>query len=186
MKVNIALLRGINVGGHNKIKMAELRHMFEMMGFSRVQTYIQSGNVLFESEESEDILVERIQKEIELVFGFSISVIVRTAAELEWITENCPFTEEAVAEAKTTSEGESLYVSLLQDKPSQAGIDRWGTYKSENEAYCIEGREIYLLFRHGIRNSKLANNVQKLDIPSTTRNWKTINKLMTLAKMMAD
>lgn len=98
MRINIALLRGINVGGHNKIKMAELRQMFEMLGFSRVQTYIQSGNVLFESDESEQSLCQRIQGEIEKVFGFSINVVIRTAAELELIIKNCPFTEEAVAE----------------------------------------------------------------------------------------
>ena len=186
MTINIALLRGINVGGHNKIKMADLRQMFEMLGFSRVQTYIQSGNVLFESDDSEQSLIKRIQEEIDKVFGFSINVVIRTAAELEWITNNCPFTEEAVAEAKTTSDGESLYVSLLQDKPSQDGIDRLAAYKSDNDEFLIEGREVYLLFRRGVRNTKLANNLQKLEVPSTMRNWKTINKLSLLAKAMAD
>lgn len=184
MRINIALLRGINVGGHNKIKMVELRQLFEMLGFSRVQTYIQSGNVLFESDESEQSLIKCIQGEIEKVFGFSINVVIRTAAELEWITNNCPFTEEAVAEAKLTSEGESLYVSLLQDKPSQEGIDRLATYKSDNDEYLIEGREVYLLFQRGVRNAKLANNLQRLEVPSTMRNWKTINKLSMLAKEM--
>ena len=70
MRINIALLRGINVGGHNKIKMVELRQLFEMLGFSRVQTYIQSGNVLFESDESEQSLIKCIQGEIDKVFGF--------------------------------------------------------------------------------------------------------------------
>lgn len=186
MRINIALLRGINVGGHNKIKMAELRQVFETLGFGRVQTYIQSGNVLFESDDSEQSLIKRIQGEIEKVFGFSINVVIRTAVELEWITTNCPFTEEAVAEAEITSEGESLYVSLLQDKPSQEGIDGLGTYKSDNEEFLIEGREVYLLFRRGVRNAKLANNLQRLDVPSTMRNWKTINKLSMLAKEMAD
>lgn len=186
MTINIALLRGINVGGHNKIKMAELRQVFETLGFGRVQTYIQSGNVLFESDDSEQSLIKRIQGEIEKVFGFSINVVIRTAVELEWITTNCPFTEEAIAEAEITSEGESLYVSLLQDKPSQEGIDGLGTYKSDNEEFSIEGREVYLLFRRGVRNAKLANNLQRLDVPSTMRNWKTINKLSMLAKEMAD
>ncbi|MET3656441.1 DUF1697 domain-containing protein [Sporosarcina psychrophila] len=184
MRINIALLRGINVGGHNKIKMVELRQLFEMLGFSRVQTYIQSGNVLFESDESEQSLIKCIQREIEKVFGCSINVVIRTAAELEWITKNCPFTEEAVAEAKLTSEGESLYVSLLQDKPSQDRIDRLGAYKSDNDEYLIEGREVYLLFQRGVRNAKLANNLQRLEVPSTMRNWKTINKLSMLAKEM--
>ncbi|WP_186670963.1 DUF1697 domain-containing protein [Sporosarcina sp. BP05] len=186
MTINIALLRGINVGGHNKIKMGELRQMFEILGFSRVQTYIQSGNVLFESHESEQSLIKRIEGEIEKVFGFSIKVVIRTTSELEWISNNCPFTEEAVAEAKATSDGESLYVSLLQDKPSQDGIDRIGAYKSDNDKFMIEGREVYLLFRLGVRNAKLANNLHRLDVPSTMRNWKTINRLTQLAKEMED
>ncbi len=186
MTINIALLRGINVGGHNKIKMEELRQLFETLGFSRVQTYIQSGNVLFESHESEQSLIKRIEGEIEKVFGFSINVVIRTASELECISENCPFTEEAVAEAKITSEGESLYVSLLQDKPSQDGIDRLSAYKSDDDEFLIAGREVYLLFRRGVRNAKLANNLQRLEVPSTMRNWKTINKLSLLAKEMAD
>ncbi|MBO0603436.1 DUF1697 domain-containing protein [Sporosarcina sp. E16_3] len=186
MTINIALLRGINVGGHNKIKMVELRQMFEMLGFSGVQTYIQSGNVLFESHESEQSLIKRIEGEIEKVFGFSINVVIRTASELERISNNCPFTEEAVAEAKATSDGESLYISLLQDKPSQDGIDRIGAYKSDNDKFMIEGREVYLLFRLGVRNAKLANNLQRLDVPSTMRNWKTINRLTQLAKEMED
>lgn len=186
MKIYIALLRGINVGGHNKIKMAELRYMFEKLGYSRVQTYIQSGNVLFESDESEQSLCERIQEEIEKTFGFWVNVIIRTAAELEWITGNCPFTEEAVEEAKTTSEGESLYVALLQEEPSQDGIDLLDAYNSEYEEYIIKGREVYLLFHRSVRNSKLATNLQKLDTASTMRNWKTINKLTMLAKTLAD
>lgn len=186
MRINIALLRGINVGGHNKIKMAELRQLFETLGFGRVQTYIQSGNVLFESDDSEQSLIKCIQGEIEKVFGFSINVVVRTAVELEWITNNCPFTEEAVAEAKIASEGESLYVSLLQEKPSQAEIDRLGTYKSDNDEFLIEGREVYLLFRRGVRNAKLANNLQRLEVPSTMRNWTTINKLSLLATGMGE
>lgn len=184
MTIYIALVRGINVGGHNLIKMAELKRMFETMGLSRVQTYIQSGNVLFESEEGAEPLRRRIEHEIEAVFGFSVTVVLRTAAELERITGNCPFSEEAVSEAEASSEGESLYVSLLLETPTQEGIERLSAFRSESDEYRIEGREIYLLFRHSVRNSKLANNLQKLGVPATMRNWKTINKLAALAKAM--
>lgn len=184
MTIYIALLRGINVGGKNIIKMADLKRTFEAIGLSRVQTYIQSGNVLFESNEEEELLRNKIEHEIKSDFGFSVIVILRTAVELEHIIRNLPFSKEEVLEAESSSEGESLYVSLLTQPPSQEEIEGLNIYRSKSDEYRIEKREIYLLFRHSIRNSKLANNLQKLDIPSTVRNWKTINKLAMLAKAM--
>lgn len=186
MTIYIALLQGINVGGKNMIKMAELKRLFEAIGLSRVQTYIQSGNVLFGSNEEEGPLRKRIEQEIETVFGFPVTVVLRTAEELERIIGNCPFSEEALSEAKASSEGESLYVSLMTEAPSPEGIKRLNAYRSEGDEYHIEGRDVYLLFRHSIRNSKLVNNLQKLGVPATVRNWKTINKLAALAKAMED
>ena len=181
MTIYIALLRGINVGGKNMIKMAELKKMFETMGLCRVQTYIQSGNVLFESNEEEEPLRQRIEDQIEAVFGFSLTVMLRTAEALNRIVADCPFSEQAISEAEASAVGESLFVSLLLEEPSREGIERLNKYKSENEEYRMEGREVYLLFHHSIRNSKLVNNLQKLDVPSTIRNWKTMNKLVALA-----
>jgi uncharacterized protein (DUF1697 family) len=173
MTIYIALLRGINVGGKNIIKMAELKKVFEKMGLCDVKTYIQSGNVLFKSNEDEESLRKKIECEIEESFGFSVSVVLRSAAELEQIILNCPFSKE-----------ESLYVSLMTHVPSKENIERLNVYQSESEEYKIVGREVYLLFRNSIRNSKLANNLQKLDVPTTVRNWNTINKLVTLSKNM--
>ena len=87
-----------------------------------------------------------------------------------------------MSEAELSSEGESLYVALLTHAPSQENIEHLNAYRSERDEYQIEGREVFLLFRHSIRNSKLANNLKKLDVPATVRNWKTINKLAVLAK----
>jgi len=184
MAIYIALLRGINVGGKNIIKMADLKLAFEAMGLTQVRTYIQSGNVLFQSNEEEEPLRKLIEHELELTFDFKITVILRTSAELERIIVHCPFSEKEVSEANLSSKGESLYVSLLLHAPLQKGIDRFGTYQSESDEFKIEGREVYLLFHDSIRNSKLANNLQKLDVPATVRNWKTINKLAMLAKAM--
>ncbi|MGP4040170.1 DUF1697 domain-containing protein [Gracilibacillus sp. D59] len=180
MTIYIALLRGINVGGKNKIKMAELRNALETMGLNKVQTYIQSGNVLFESNQSEELLKEQIEKKIEEEFGFSVSVILRTSTELNQITGNCPFTEKPVSDAEASSEVESLYVALLPKIPSQKDIERLNGYKTEHENFQVKGRDIYLLFHRSIRSSKLANNLQKLGVPVTVRNWKTLNKLTTM------
>ena len=179
----IALLRGINVGGKNKIKMADLRGMLEEIGLSQVKTYIQSGNVFFESEQEVGILQQQLESEIEKVFGFSVKVIVRTAEEVVQILENCPFSEEEISEAEASAEGESLYVAFLQDFPSQEEMTRLGAFKSDNEEYRVDGREIYLLFRQSIRNSRLANHLQKMTVPSTVRNWKTITKLATMERV---
>ncbi|MBU3146399.1 DUF1697 domain-containing protein [Clostridium sp. CF012] len=182
MTIYIALLRGINVGGKNIIKMADLKNTFETIGLSSVQTYIQSGNVLFKSNETEETLCKKIEQEIEAVFGFLVTVILRTAAEIEWINCNCPFSEKEVSEAETSSKVESLYVSLLTHVPVQEKIQRLNPYTSEGDKYQVEGREVFLLFRNSIRNSKLASNLKKLDVPGTVRNFKTMKKLNELAK----
>ncbi|MBZ9685193.1 DUF1697 domain-containing protein [Clostridium estertheticum] len=184
MTIYIALLRGINVGGKNIIKMADLKRTFETIGLSSVQTYIQSGNVLFKSNEEEETLRKKIEHEIEGVFGFSVTIVLRTAAEIEWIIRNCPFSQEEVTDAEASSKVECLYVSLLTNAPSQEKIQHLNSYTSESDKYKIEGREVFLLFHNSIRNSKLVNNLKKLEVPWTVRNFKTMNKLNELTKHM--
>lgn len=184
MTIYIALLRGINVGGKNMIKMAELKKVLQDLGLCDVKTYIQSGNVLFKSNEEEGALKIKIENAIEAEFGFPVPVILRKAEELEKIAASCPFSEEAVKSAEATSEGESLYVSLMQYEPSKEAEERVVPYRTESDEYVIMGREVYLLFHKSIRNSKLANNLHKLGSPSTVRNWKTLNKLIELSKEM--
>jgi uncharacterized protein (DUF1697 family) len=178
MTTYIALLRGINVGGKNKIKMAELKSALVAIELSRVQTYIQSGNVVFESGEGAVLLRGRIEQEIKEAFGIPAAVVLRTAAELERIITDCPFAADAL------SEGESLQVCLLTETPSQDKVDRLSEGKSEIDEYQVQGREVYLLFRQSVLDSKLASNIPKLGVTATTRNWNTINKLLTMAKSM--
>lgn len=112
---------------------------------------------------------------------------MRTVAELGRINWDCPFSEEEVIEAESSNlEGESLYVALLTEAPLQEKIEYLNKFKSEDDDYRVKNRDIYLLFRHSIRNSKLANNLQKIDVPATVRNWKTINRLYALAKARTD
>lgn len=184
MAVYIALLRGINVGGKNIIKMAELKRVFESIGLYEVKTYIQSGNVLFKSNEAEEFLCNKIEHEIEVVFGISVKIILRTAKELEQIILSCPFSKDEITEAETLSKVESLYVALLKHNPLKEKIESIDVYRSESDKYHISGREVYLLFQNSIRNSKLASNLHKLDVLTTVRNWKTLSKLAELAKNM--
>ncbi|SEG43579.1 DUF1697 domain-containing protein [Paenibacillus sp. UNC499MF] len=180
MTTYLALLRGINVSGQKLIKMAELKIMFEAMGFAAVKTYIQSGNVLFGSdpEISERALRERIEEKIAAVFGFGVSVIVRTAEEWEAIIQSCPY------DAANLKEGESIYVTLLGDRPEPEDLKRIPEADPSLEEYRVNGREIYFLFHQSIRDSKVAGSLQKLKTPVTTRNWNTMNKLLALARTL--
>ena len=184
MTIYIALLRGVNVGGKNRIKMAELRRTLEELGLCQVQTYIQSGNVLFQSEDEEETLRKRIEHAIEVACGFPVTVVLRTAGELQRVAANCPFSEQAVAAAEASSEGECLYVAFLLAEPAPEGVERLLTFQGESDEYRIDGREVYLMFSRGVRNSKLASNLHQLRVPATVRNWKTVNKLLALAQEM--
>lgn len=174
MSSYVAFLRGINVGGHRQIKMADLQRMCKALGLGRVQTYIQSGNVLFESEEERESLSRRIEAQIEATFGFDVPVVLRTADELEQIIADCPF---------VAGDGESLHVALLADAPSQAGVDQLAAFDTGVDQYRMVGREVYLLFRQPSHKSKLTNAVleKKLGVASTARNWQTMTKLAALA-----
>jgi uncharacterized protein (DUF1697 family) len=107
MKINVALLKGINIGGHNKIKMDELKSFFESLGLQKVKTYIQSGNVLFESDEEAKSLRQRIEKEILNRFGYTVNVMLRTAGEMERILKNSPYRPEHILD------GESIHLCFL-------------------------------------------------------------------------
>ena len=184
VKIYIALLRGINIGGKNKIRMEDLKRSLEAIGLMRVQTYIQSGNVLFEACEAEDVLREKLEHRIETDFGFPVNVVLRTASELEQIMRSCPFSKEEIAEAEATAVGESLYVALLLHAPETERLAALNISDCEGDKCKIMGRDIYLLFSNSIRNSKLGNSLNKLKVTVTVRNWNTLSKLHELAKAM--
>ena len=178
MTIYIALLRGINVGGHKIIKMADLKQLLETMGLSKVKTYIQSGNVVFESNEEADKLCQRIEQQINTTFGFPVPVILRTSKEWEQIIDNCPYPVE------TLLEGESVHLTLLSEIPSQEALNQLTKFQSDIDQYHVQGKEIYLFFRQSFRDSKLPLQFQKLGVSSTIRNWKTTVKLATMTKAM--
>lgn len=178
MTIYIALLRGINVGGHNKIKMADLKSLLEGMGLQKVKTYIQSGNVLFESNVEEDQLRLQLEGEIQKTFGFPVPVILRTAEEYERIIRECPYSTEAL------KEGESVQIAFLGGEPSQDGINHLHNFKSNNDECKVIGKDVYLYFRQSIRDSKLATQLPKLGVPATVRNWNTVMKLDTMVKAL--
>ncbi|MWV42342.1 DUF1697 domain-containing protein [Paenibacillus sp. HJL G12] len=171
MTVYAALLRGINVGGHNKIKMAELREILEAAGCKQVQTYIQSGNVVLTSDLDAPSLQRLIETEIQNAFGLNIPVVIRSSSDFEAIMRQCPYDEAGL------QEGESIHVSMLSGIPQEAGLHRLAATERGDDEYQIIGSDVHLLFRKSIRDSKLAVNLAKLGIPGTVRNWNTMKKL---------
>ena len=182
--VFIALLRSINVSGKNMMKMAALKAALEEAGLDAVQTYIQSGNVLFRSQQNEAALRLLIENTIQAQFRFAVPVVLRTAAELDSLIGNLPFTDDEILKAQADTDAEVLYAALLNDTPSTERVAQIEKYKNAGEQMVVAGRDVYLLFSDSIRSSKLASHLVKLDESATTRNWKTILKLSELAKAM--
>lgn len=176
----VALLRGINVGGHNKIKMADLREALIPLRLQNIRTYIQSGNILFESTELEEVLQKQIHETIQMNFDITSTVIIRTAEELQHIVNNCPFSQQDIAEASATAVGESLHVAFLPAAPTEENREKYLSYENDQERCVIIDREVYLLFYKSIRNAKLSQQLPKLEMPATVRNWKTIMKLTSM------
>ena len=176
MTIYIAFLRGINVGGKKIIKMEKLKDIFKSLYFQNVKTYIQSGNVIFDStEESADILY-KIETELENVLGYKVTSIIRTADELEEIIKQNPFS--------ASEDVEKQYVTFLYREPTVEAADRLMSYKNDVDDFCVTHREVFLLCGKGYGKTKFSNHFleSKLDVLATTRNWKTINKVLNMIK----
>lgn len=172
----IALLRGINVGGQKKIKMADLKSLLEETGFKNVSTYIQSGNILFKSSEKHSTMLKsKISSAIKKRYGFEVQVIVISPEYLNKILNNNPFIKQKI-------DTESVYVTFLSDKPSIDNIKKFDAVNYSPEEYFIDQKIIYLYTPRGYGKAKLNNNLfeKKLKVYATTRNWKTVNTLFAL------
>jgi uncharacterized protein (DUF1697 family) len=178
-----AFLRGINVGGKNIIKMAELKQLFEALSFQNVRTYLQSGNVVFETDKKENTLVAEITKGFSAAFGFESEVILRSSAEIADMIKQLPFSNEEIAAAQALNPDiEHLYVFMLEHVPPETEIAKLCETYSGNDKLYTAKRELYLLCSGSIRDSKLAASLGKLSVTSTVRNWKTINKIDRLMR----
>ena len=178
MKTYIALLRGINVGGKKKLPMADLRAMLKDMGFSNVKTYIQSGNVVFQShEEGTGALEVSIETCIKSSFGFEGPVLVKTKSEFEKIVTGNPFADSRAISRK------QVYFVLLKNPPEKERSSTLGMESYANEDFTITDQCVYLLCKTGYGKAKLNNNriEGKLKVQATTRNYATVVKLLEMA-----
>ena len=176
MTTLIALLRGINVGGNNKLPMKELSALLEGMGLSEVRTYIQSGNVVFEcSKKDKPKLAANITAAIKAQHGFAPHVLLLEAAELKQAMAGNPYPE---AEA----EPGSLHLFFLDETPRQPDLKALEGLKVNKESFKLAGRVFYLHAPDGVGNSKLAARAEKLlGVAATARNWNTVCKLAEMA-----
>ncbi|MGB0177956.1 MAG: DUF1697 domain-containing protein [Owenweeksia sp.] len=177
MKTYIALLRGINVSGQKKMPMAQLRGQLEKLGLKDVQTYIQSGNIVFRYADTpaagiSNAIASMIQEE----YGFEVPVQVLTIADLEGAVRNNPFLPEHKEDLKL------LHVTYLEDNPSEDLLKKLNA-ASRNDRFITKGKLIYLYCPDGYGRTKLTNTFfeSKLKLKATTRNWKTTLKLLEIA-----
>lgn len=168
----VALLRGINVGGHRKIKMVELKALFERLGCTDVVTYIQSGNVVFTAQDSSN-LAQKISAEIRNDRGWEVPVVVLTAEVLQSIMEHCPFPPEQKKES---------YFALLHSIPAAELAEQLQHIEIKDELFSYSDHCVYFFCAKGYRNATLNNNwlEKKLRVAATTRNYKTMQKLLDL------
>lgn len=173
----ISMLRGVNVGGHNLIKMDTLRAVYGSLGLKNPQTYVQSGNVVFTSEERELGRVGlRIEDAIEKKLGFRPGVVLRTASELREVIAQNPF-----AKRKDIHPGK-LLVAFFNQEPGEDDCALLQRAKVKSEEVRASGREIYLYFPDGAGRSKLFAVTGKLKKLGTCRNWNTVTKLLAMAE----
>lgn len=178
MPVYISMLRGVNVGGHNKIKMEELRSLYESLGLSSVRTHIQSGNIVFKARErSEDQLTKRICAGIEKRFGFLPATVLRTVPELRKVIAKNPFAD------RKGIDPSKLLVTFLLSAPQPAERQKLLALKIEPEELLLDGRELFVYFPNGIARPKFSwSSVEKiLRVSGTARNWNTVQKLLQMA-----
>ena len=181
MPVLISMLRGINVGGHNKVDMNALRALYQSLKFEDPRTYVQSGNIVFRAKEKiSPALVKKIQDAIEREFDCRPEVILRTADELRKAIAASPF------HASRGLEPGKILVTFLNAEPGPEARDTLLRLKRYPEEIHLKGRELYIYFPNGAGKSKLPwSSVEKLfKTTGTARNWNSVTKLLAIAEEM--
>ena len=203
MQAYISILRGINVGGKKSVKMDVLRKIYVDLGFQNVQTYIQSGNVVFCSENSsKQDLATKITEKILETFAFDVPIIILTLHELQEIIKNNPFLVEILEnnqkenlqenqeENQKDSQKDRIYfhITFLSEIPEKALFDKIKENIYQKDEFLLLGKSIYLYCPDGYGNSKLTNGFfeTKLKVIATTRNWKTSLELLNMAEKISN
>ena len=174
METYIALFRGINVCGRNILPMADLKDLLHSIGLQNVKTYIQSGNVVFQAKDINFSDVSfQIKNALEASHGFSPEILILRLEQFSTALSTNPFPE---AEPKT------LHLFFLATVPQAPDLEKIDQLKQNGEKFALVDKVFYLYAPEGIGRSKLASKVEKLlGVPTTARNWRTVNKIIDLA-----
>lgn len=177
MKTYIALFRGINVGGNSLLPMKALKPLLENLGLQNVRTYIQSGNVVFQSGEEDTVqLSNTISAEVKRSHGFEPKVMLLQIEEMERVIAENPFPE-------AESDPKTLHFNFLASPPQNPDLKGLERYKAESERFELTDKVFYLHAPDGIGRSKLAANMERLlGVPMTGRNWRTVCVIMEMAR----
>ena len=177
METYIAMLRGINVSGQKKIKMADLRGYMEELHFRDVETYIQSGNIVFKAEGSATDVARAIKAQILERYGFEVPTIVKKHEDFEYVLANCPFMNDP------TKDESRFYITFLDREPEIAQVEKLKEYDYSPEEYVLDGANIFFFSPNGYGNAKMNNNFfeNKLKVTATARNWKTVHRLAEMS-----
>lgn len=170
----VAFLRAINVGGHT-VKMTDLRASFGALGFEAVESYIASGNVIFESSDRDEGKLERaIERELEADFGYPIETFIRSIRELAEIAKCDPF-----GHRHSRADDHGTYVAFLGRKPTTEATQRLAALATKDDAFAVVGREAYWLRRGGIGASRFSGGLleKTLGMPATLRGLPTITRI---------
>lgn len=171
----VALLRGVNVGGNNKVPMATLRELCEGIGGSNVRTYVQSGNVVFGASRTTSASVAAaLEAAIGRELGLTIAVVVRTAAEMAAAVQAMPYPTDGV-------DPKTLHVGFLRDAPTKAAVRALAATSFPPNDYTVVGREVHLRAPDGLGRTKLPNFDRVLGTPCTMRNWRSVLTLTEMA-----
>ena len=171
----IAFLRAINVGGH-VVKMEQLRQLFVAMGFAEVETFIASGNVIFESKSKDPAALQRqIETHLHKSVGYEVATLVRTLDELDRIAKYRPFSE-----GELNAQGNTLYVGFIADNPGKATSQKVEALANDVDDLKVTGREVYWLCRTSFSDSKISSALleRTLGTKATFRNINTIRRLL--------
>lgn len=178
MTVYVALLRGINIGPHKRMKMERLRATCEALGFKNVRTYIQSGNIVCQAGKlSSDAAARKIEAQVMKDFGFSADVIARTGDEMKQIVMGNPLLKEPGVDTS------KLHVVFFSEVPSAEAIKKLEAIVQAPDKVRHRGKEIYFYFPNGVSGSSIwKHNLDRvLGISGTMRNWRTVNTLYEMA-----
>jgi uncharacterized protein (DUF1697 family) len=171
----VAFLRAINVGGH-VVKMDQLRQLFEALGFDNVETFIASGNVIFEAKSKDtNALQRKIEKHLQQELGYEVATFLRTLEELEQVARHQPF-----AESEMKRPGNTLYVGFIADSPAKAASQKVEGLVTEVDYLKVTGRELYWLLRTSFSDSKLSGAIleKALGVKATIRNINTVQRIL--------